>query len=354
MFKPREFVLRCALAVSLAAASGGADLCQTQGAPPSKGPIRTVTNEVTVPVTVTDQHGAMVLDLEQKDFHVFDEGAEQTIDHWELGGDPLAVALLIETSSRLHAMIPAIHSMSSIFTETVMALDGKAAVITYDSSVDVLQPFTKDHDAVANAITGTKFEVPEKTLYDGMDEAVRLLQEQPTKWRRILLVIGESQDSGSAAKLGDVVREAERANISIYVVGPSGVAADLRGDNMGTDPLKLRGLPPITATPCSAQVPGCLDLATPALWLLERGTNEIRHHQLEVAAVATGGIDYRGFRDSALLNALDKIGGELHAQYILDYRPNPESAPGFHTIRVTVSRPDVSVRTRPGYYLPSP
>jgi hypothetical protein len=93
------------------------------------------------------------------------------------------------------------------------------------------------------------------------------------------------------------------------------------------------------------------DWMTPAMWLLERGTNSIKNHQLEVAAAATGGIHYSAFRDSTLRDALDKIGGELHAQYILSYRQNGVRGLGFHTIKVTVSRPDLSVRTRPGYYL---
>ena len=83
-----------------------------------------------------------MLDLTQKDFRVFDNGVEQTINHWEMGGDPLAVALVIETSSHISMMAPVIHGMGSIFTETVMALSGKATVITYDSTVEVRQPFT--------------------------------------------------------------------------------------------------------------------------------------------------------------------------------------------------------------------
>jgi hypothetical protein len=45
-----------------------------------------VTNEVIVPATATDRSGDFLLDIPQKDFHVFDDGVEQTIDHWDLGG----------------------------------------------------------------------------------------------------------------------------------------------------------------------------------------------------------------------------------------------------------------------------
>jgi VWFA-related protein len=321
--------------------------------PQSKEQIRVVTNEVNLAVTAMNIHGEFIVDLERKDFHIFDDGVEQVIDHWDLAGDPLAVALVIETSSRVRATAPVVHGIASIFTETVMAMNGEAAVITYDSTVVLRQPFTQDHDAVAKAIAETKFEVPERNLYDAMSMAVEVLKAQPTSRRRIMLILGESQDEESAAKLGEIVREAEHANITMYVVGPSSVAADLRVGQQGPAPLKLGGLPPVSATPPKNDRMDrpFFDLVTPAIWLLERGTNEVKHHQLEVAAVATGGIQYRAFRDSTIRNAIDKIGDELHSQYIVSYRPNPPPSPGFHKIDVTIVRPGVSVRARPGYYV---
>lgn len=346
--------VRYTLVLGLSVAVVGSAPTQSQGPPQSRQQIRVTTNEVIAPITVTNASGEFVLDLAQKDFQVFDDGAAQEIDHWDLGGDPLAVVLLIDTSTRLHAFAPLIKGMGSIFTETVMALDGEAAVITYDSTVDVRQSFTQDHDAVQKAIAETQFEAPEMKLYDAMAASVSLLKAEPTTRRRILLILGESQDSGSSANLGQIVREAGNANIAIYAVGPSSIAADLRGSNKGVTALNLPHAPRIeTVPPPDRDAMGrpIYDWMTPAMWLLQRGTNSIKNHQLEVAAAATGGIHYRVFRDSTLRDALDKIGGELHAQYIVSYRPNGEREPGFHTIKVTVSRSDLNVRTRPGYYL---
>jgi hypothetical protein len=70
-----------------------------------------------------------------------------------------------------------------------------------------------------------------------------------------------------------------------------------------------------------------------------------------VAATATGGTYESVFRDSKIENAIDAIGGELNSQYMLSYRPTSMDNPGYHQIRVTVDRPGVKVRTRPGYYL---
>jgi Ca-activated chloride channel homolog len=207
--RPRQLALRCALALSFTSVLAGFALSQTQTPlSGSKEKIRVVTNEVIVPVTVVDQSGEFVLDLSQKDFHVFDDGVEQTIEHWDLGGDPLSVVLVLETSSRIRALASVIHSLGSIFTETAMALDGEAAVVTYDSTVEVRQPFTQDHDAVEDAIAKVEFQVPTRNLYDGMAKAVEMLEGQAPAKRRIMLIIGESQDEGSKAKLGDVARDA--------------------------------------------------------------------------------------------------------------------------------------------------
>lgn len=327
--------------------------------PLSNTQIRVRTNEVRVPVTALDGKGELVLDLAQAEFHVVDDGAEQAIDHCELGGDPLAVALVVETSSRVQMMAPVIHGMGSIFTETVMALNGEAAVISYDNHVEVQQPFTSDHDAVQKAIANLQFEVPEMALYDGMAKGVELLRAQPPNRRRIMVVIGESQDWSSTAKLGEVLRDAEHEDVAIYAIGPSGTMTDLRGGTKGLangmqlPPIKLGKLPPMSTVRPHDDPLGrpYYDWLTPAVWLLTRGLNEIKNHQLEVAASATGGAHYRVFRDRTIRTVLDQVGGEIHAQYTLTYKmPSDDPAP-FHRIVVTVSRPYVSVRARIGYFV---
>jgi VWFA-related protein len=331
-----------------------------QSLPHAQNKIRAQTNEVVAAVTVLNKHGGLVLDLAQSDFHVYDNGVEQTIDHWDLGGDPLAIALVVETSSHIQMMAPVIHGMGSIFTETVMALNGEAAVITYDSTVDVRQPFTGDHDAIATAISHVEFEAPEMRLYDAMAEAVDMLKERPVNYRRVMLIVGESQDIASDAKLGLVLRDAELANVAIYAAGPSSTSAGLRFGPQAPDrgikyppgvfsgPTRPGALP----VPGNGHAPGgTLDLAPVAIWLVTRGTNEIKNHQLEMAAAATGGVHYRAIRDRTIRSALDRIGSELHAQYVLSYRPSSEQTAGFHEIKVSVARPEATVRTRPGYFL---
>ena len=62
-------------------------------------------NEVIVPVTVTDEKGRFVSDLDQKDFRIFDEGKEQRIEFFTRErSQPVVVGFLMDLSnaSRLH------------------------------------------------------------------------------------------------------------------------------------------------------------------------------------------------------------------------------------------------------------
>ena len=316
--------------------------------------IKVRVNEVIVPVTILDSKGEMIFDLTKDKFHIFDNGVEQLIEQFDIGGDRLAVALVIETSSHIQMMAPAIRGMGSVFTETAMAIEGSAAVITYDSTVEVRQSFTQDHEAIERAISKVDFKAPEMRLYDAMSTAVGLLKEQPSNFRRVMLIVGESQDRSSDSRLGLVLREVQLANISIFAVGPSSTVADLRYGTNGTSTVPLpKGLPPAhtEAPPRSPTGESYFDVLTPAIWLLSRGTNEIKNHQLEVAAASTGGVHYRVLSDRTIQSAIDKIGGEIHAQYILSYTPSAEGPPGFHKIIVTVARPKAIVRTRPGYFI---
>src|SRR5271155_5519546 len=108
--------------------------------------IRVRVNEVTTPVTVRDTTGEMVFDLTKDKFHVFDNGVEQKIEHFDLGGDPLSIVLVVEASSHIEPMFPAVRNKGIIFADTVMGLTSEAALIGYDDSVDLLLKFTTDSD----------------------------------------------------------------------------------------------------------------------------------------------------------------------------------------------------------------
>src|ERR1700680_1849071 len=50
--------------------------------------IKVRVNEVIVPVTILNSKGEMIFGLTKSNFHIFDNGVEQNIEQFDLGGDP--------------------------------------------------------------------------------------------------------------------------------------------------------------------------------------------------------------------------------------------------------------------------
>ena len=48
---------------------------------------------------------------------------------------------------------------------------------------------------------------------------------------------------------------------------------------------------------------------------------------------------------------MQRIGQEIHSQYIITYSPNNTDETGFHEIEVTTTRPELIAKTRPGYWI---
>src|ERR1700730_11026405 len=195
-----------------------------------------------------------------------------------------------------------------------------------------------------------------------MRRGVSLLEQRPVPQRRILVVVGEAQDTGSESKFGEVLRAAQLANVTIYSIGLSTAMADLRAPPTPKPPLFPRGTYPFPTpngqpqTPdleAAMQDPG-IDFSAIALWLIKTGKNAVGPNALSIASKATGGLHVNVKRDGTIQKAMDAIGGEIHAQYTLGYRPSKDLPYGYHEIKVLVDRPGVSVRTRPGYYLSPP
>src|SRR6266478_5955883 len=73
--------------------------------PSQQRPIQVQVNEVIVPVTVTDEKGRFVSNLDANDFHIYDEGKEQHIHFFTREQkQPVVVGFLVDMSNanRLH------------------------------------------------------------------------------------------------------------------------------------------------------------------------------------------------------------------------------------------------------------
>jgi VWFA-related protein len=340
-----------------------------QQAPPEvEARLKVRVSLVNTPVTVRDGSGQMIHDLDAKNFMVTDNGIAQKITHFDLGGDPLSVVILMETSERIDSIFPEMRKTGILFTQAVMGPSGEAAIVGFNDSVDKLQDFTADDDAIEKTISEMREGTWGSRLYDAMAVAVEMLTSRPQPTanapgrRRILFIMSEATDVGSGTKLGEVLRQAQLANITIYSVGLSTTRAELQSKTkkkpIEVTPPGTFGQPPLPGTvqtPTSeAQRAGGIDVLALAVWAVEHAENQVKAHALEVAAAATGGEHLATYRDRSIERAIDEIGGELHSQYNVSYTPIGTGESGYHEIKVSVDRPGVPVRARPGYYLGPP
>jgi VWFA-related protein len=314
---------------------------QKDSAEPSQTKIKVQSILVNQPVTVRDSNGRMVHNLEVSNFRLTDNGIEQKISYFDVGGDAISLVVLVETSLRIESVLPVLKKSGILLSQAVMGPNAEAAVIGFNDSVDTLQDFTTDADTIEKTMSHLERGTSGSKLYDAMALGIELLSARPKPTesqpgrRRVMLVLAQPDDKGSDAKLGAVLRQAQLQDVTIWSVGFSTVHATFlnRARMKPSDPQW-----------------GDNNLIPVAVWAVTNLRDQISGNSLQIAAAATGGSYFSSWRGRAIQSAMDAIGGELHSQYLLMYTPTEMNTGGYHEIKVQVDKPNLKVSSRPGYY----
>jgi VWFA-related protein len=333
-----------------------------QEAPDAK--IRTRVTLVNTPVTVVNEKGQLVYDLDAKDFRLTDNGVRQRITSVDLGNNPLSLVIVIETSSRIEPLLPEIRKTGVVFTETVIGPQDEAAVVGFNDSVDTLLDFTTSRDKVLDTMNQLQAGTAHARLFDAMATGIEMLgrlQQQPTadlpERRRVMVIMSEVTDVGSETHLSAVLKRAQLSNVVIYSLGISRTLAEWKAPSKELTPqLVPEGIFPQPNLPGSIQTPEteATRYGYGNLINLMRNVKSQFTQTLQIAASRTGGQYISTFKGKSLQTAVDEIGGELHSQYSLTYEPTGTKATGYHVIQVQVNRANLKARARPGYYVSPP
>ena len=333
-----------------------------QEAPDAK--IRTHVTLVNTPVTVVNEKGQLVYDLDAQDFRLTDNGVRQRITNVDLGNNPLSLVIVIETSSRIEPLLPEIRKTGVVFTETVIGPQDEAAVVGFNDSVDTLLDFTTSRDKVLDTMNQLQAGTAHARLFDAMATGIEMLsrlQPQPTadlpERRRVMVIMSEVTDVGSETHLSAVLKRAQLSNVVIYSLGISRTLAEWKAPSKELMPqLVPEGIFPQPNLPGSIQTPEteATRYGYGNLINLMRNVKSQFTQTLQIAASRTGGQYISTFKGKSMQTAVDEIGGELHSQYSLTYEPAGTKATGYHVIQVRVNRANLKVRARPGYYVSPP
>ncbi len=295
-----------------------------------QAPFRSETRVVQVPASVTSLNGKNVDGLLARDFLVLDDGSPRkiTLDTFGNGFAPISLILAIQTSGLSAPALAKIRRIGSLIQPLVIGARGEAAIVTFDSEIAWIRPFTSDSGSIQSAMKKLRAAGGKQArMFDAVIEAAETLRDR--KGRKILLVVSESKDRGSSAKLSHVLESIEREGIEVFAApySVSSTAWLARPED----------LPP----PSGPNFMAVFD----ELFRLGR-TNHV-----QAFAQSTGGSEYPFLRESSLEKAIENFGAEVHSQYILAF-PQPETAAkGMHRIEVSIpAQPSLKIRARQAYW----
>jgi Ca-activated chloride channel homolog len=305
--------------------------------------IKVQVNEVIVPVTVTDDKGRFVSNLDANDFHIFDEGKEQTLQFFSRERlQPVVVGFLIDLSNATRIHWKTFQEAAIEMVLNLLPGDPKYSgyLVTYGNEAELAVDTTTDSEPIVEKLRKVK-PGGGAALYDAIYLACQkrhMVNGEPYDPRRVLIVIGDGHDTASKKSLQEVVEIAQRNLVTIYGVSTVAFGFTNEGsENMVRLAEETGGRVEYPLEGLYGDVSGYL--STPS----DDGNYAI--------PVGTGG--YAAEISGGIFRAVNNVAGEVTTQYILRYIPavDPKSEGKlYRNIRVAVNLPNVKIRARKGYY----
>lgn len=281
-------------------------------------PIRVQVNLVNLFATVRDKHTKRVVtSLEQNDFKIYEDNAEQKITYFSRDSTlPITLGLLIDTSGSEQFTLPAEQEAATRFLTTVLRKNDLAMVMSFDTDADLLADFTDNRNTLDRAIQRARIntpgaqgplpaDTPGTVFYDAVYLAChdKLADEAG---RKALVILTDAQDEGSRLHVQDAIEAAQRTDAVIHVL--------LIGD--------------------------------PYHFAVNEGI-------AKKITDETGGRTIVVNNEKKLEGAFQEISDELRSQYTLGYSSTNSARDGaYRKIKVEATQKDLEVLTRRGYYAP--
>jgi VWFA-related protein len=275
--------------------------------------IRSTVNEVNVVFTVTDKHGHYVRDLKKENFKVVDDSkpaAEIRSFHAE-ANLPLEVGLLVDASNSVRDRFKFEQQAATEFlNQTIRPKYDQAFVVGFDVTPEVTQDFTDNTEKLSVGVRSLR-PGGGTALYDALyfasrDKLMKVQHNGPV--RRAIILLSDGDDNQSHVTREEAIEMAQRAEVIVYTISTNLSGAGHHGDKV-----------------------------------------------LERIADATGGHAYVPFQITEVANAFAAIQEELRSQYAISYKPADFLSNGrYRSVEILALQKGLRVRSRHGYYAPSP
>jgi VWFA-related protein len=260
---------------------------------------RAAAREVRLVVTASDAQGAPA-ELSAGDLQISEDGrpVSALTGFYRTAGRPLEVALLVDVSTSMDKRLAAEVEAARVFLAGALGPADRARVVPFAEQVKVVE--VRHVSELEPALATARGHGAVTRLFDAIVVAAERFGPENGDARRVMVLLSDGEDTGSAADLAGALEAAHRAGAALYTIG---VGGDARGREV------LRAL-----------------------------------------AERSGGMYFELRTPKELERALAQVGRELGTEYVVTFRPEVAPDGRFHTVRATTSRPGVRLRTRAGYF----
>jgi Ca-activated chloride channel family protein len=265
------------LACTLALLVGiGAIASQAEQDPQRDSTFKVNVKLVSIFATVTDAHGAPVVDLNKDDFSLAEDGVPQKIAVFDQQSElPLSIVLAVDASGSVRKDIKVELDSARKFVAATLRKKDVLALYQFSETVQELVRFTGDLSRIDRGIKNVRVGAA-TALYDAIYLGSNALA--PREGRKVMVLITDGGDTVSAVKYPEAVRAAQQADTLVYSIIIVPIASNA-GRNTGGE------------------------------------------HALIQLSHDTGGKHYFADSPKSLDEAFQQISRELRTQYLLGYYP---------------------------------
>lgn len=287
-------------------------LLAAQGSPAPS--FRSGVDLVPLDVRVTDRSGHTLPSLGPRDFAVFEDRVAQDVTFFAADGVlPVRAVVLIDHSSSMTGPRLARAKAAAFAFLEHLGSDDQAAIIAFNDSATRVASFRTGVTDAASHIDAVRAD-GQTALLDailvGLNDLRVARRENEPPAREALIVLSDGEDSASRLEFEEVHSEVQRSGVIVYSVS---VRVDERG----------KALPPL-------------------------------HEFAQLANDSGGRVVSVADMDTLDTVYLD-IANELRHMYRLAYVTRATKGDGrWRSLTVGVTDPSARVRTRAGYFAPSP
>jgi VWFA-related protein len=331
--------------------------------------IKTESNMVLVDVIATDKKGEYIKDLQENDFHVFEDDAEQNIASFareadtppEATGHQRYMVLFFDDSTMDPKLQVGAREEAGKFVESTASPNRLMAVVNFGEALKIAQNFTADGELLKRAVSSiqvapiqsdmggsghrrhiadgggaslepTASDLDARSPILSLREVAQSLLTVPGRKTLILFSSGFALTPERQSELTATLDALNKANVAVYPVNVRGLGHSAISN---TNCMDARGIGE-----------NCMNQQI----LLGMPDSGSRNEQV-LYTLAKGTSGFEIFNSNDFLRSLDKVLKEMNEYYSLGYTPPNQTHDGsYHKINVKVARPGVVLRYRTGYY----